>query len=248
MKKPGIALYSLTAAAFILAAVLVFSGCSTAPPAKKSPPKTKSYRINGQWYHPIKDSDGFRESGLASWYGAPFHGRKTANGETYNMHAKTAAHKILPMDTFVLVRNKDNGKETVVRINDRGPFVRGRVIDLSYRAAREIDMTGPGTARVEVIAMEKDSAKAHGKDQDFSTGDFTVQVGAFASRSTAESLKENLKKRYDHVEVTSVEKEAQTLYRVRVGMFFSLESAEKTERSLVESGYENAFSVSRDDS
>ncbi|MFW6081725.1 MAG: septal ring lytic transglycosylase RlpA family protein [Desulfosalsimonas sp.] len=248
MKKSGITLYALTAQALILAAVLVFSGCSTTPPTKKSSPKTKSYRINGQWYHPIEDSDGFQESGLASWYGAPFHGRKTANGETYNMHAKTAAHKILPMDTFVLVRNKDNGKETVVRINDRGPFVRGRVIDLSYRAAREIDMTGPGTARVEVIAMEKDSAKAHGEDKDFTTGDFTVQVGAFASRSAAENLKEKLKKRYDQVEVTSVKKDAQTLYRVRVGTFFSVESAEKAERRLVESGFANAFSVSRDDS
>ncbi|MFO7931500.1 MAG: septal ring lytic transglycosylase RlpA family protein [Thermodesulfobacteriota bacterium] len=248
MKRSGTALYALTAAAFMIAAALVFSGCSTSPPPKDTSAKTKSYRINGQWYHPIEDSDGFRESGLASWYGNPFHGRKTANGETYNMHAKTAAHKILPMDTFVLVKNKDNGKETVVRINDRGPFVRGRVIDLSYRAAREIDMTGPGTARVEVIAMEKDSAESREKDKDFSTGDFTVQVGAFAARSSAQNLKRTLEKSYDHVEVTTIKKDSQTLYRVRVGMFSSLESAEKTEKQLVKNGFENAFSVSREDS
>lgn len=248
MKKSGITVYAFTAAAFIIASVLVFSGCSTSPPAKKSSPKTQSYQIKGQWYHPIEDSDGFRESGLASWYGNPFHGKKTANGETYNMHAKTAAHKTLPMDTRVLVRNKDNGKETVVRINDRGPFVRGRVIDLSYRAAREIGMTGPGTARVEVIAMEKDSAKPSDEEKDFSTGNFTVQVGAFSKRSSAENLKQKLEKSHDPVEVTRIKKDSQTLYRVRVGMFLSLENAEKTEKQLVKNGFKNAFSVSRDDS
>lgn len=213
------------------------------------PRGSKSYRINGQWYHPITNSDGFRESGLASWYGAPFHGRITASGEVYNMYAKTAAHKILPLGTYVLVRNRDNGEETVVRINDRGPFVRGRVIDLSYRAAKEIEMIGPGIARVEVIAMEKGQAKAGGVDKevDFSTGSFTVQVGAFANRASAENLRDKLLKQYEHVALTPVRKGSQILYRVRVGRFSCLKSARKTETRLVETGHANAFAVAVDD-
>ncbi|MFW6082164.1 MAG: septal ring lytic transglycosylase RlpA family protein [Desulfosalsimonas sp.] len=256
MQKHKIRTNFTTPVIFILAALFLFafSACRTAPPVKDlpkkdKPPKARSYRVHGQWYHPITDSAGFRQSGLASWYGNPFHGRKTANGETYNMHAKTAAHKILPMGTFVLVRNKDNGKKTVVRINDRGPFIRGRVIDLSYRAAKEIDMIGAGTANVEVIAMEKGLAGTGGpgKEPDFSRGNFTVQVGAFASRSSAENLKQKLLKHYEHVTITPVQKDAQTLYRVRAGRFSSLENAEKTEANLVKKGYRNAFAVAADD-
>ncbi|MFP4668181.1 MAG: septal ring lytic transglycosylase RlpA family protein [Desulfobacterales bacterium] len=253
MHKHGISRYAPRAIILLCAVLLIFSGCRTTPPPKEAPPEktprgSKSYRINGQWYHPITDSDGFRQAGLASWYGNPFHGRKTASGEVYNMYKKTAAHKILPMDTYVLVRNRDNGKESVVRINDRGPFVRGRVIDLSYRAAEEIDMIGSGTAKVEVIAMEKGPAgSGGGEDKDFLRGDFTVQVGAFASRSSAENLKQKLLKDYKHVTVTPVKKDTQTLYRVRVGRFSSLENAEKSEDKLVEKGHKNAFAVAADD-
>ncbi|MCF8024865.1 MAG: septal ring lytic transglycosylase RlpA family protein [Desulfobacteraceae bacterium] len=250
MAKPAIRIYALPAVLFALAAILVFSGCHTAPPKKDTPYKSKSYKINGQWYHPITDSQGFRQTGFASWYGAKFHGRRTANGETYNMHAKTAAHKTLPMGTFMLVRNNDNGKETVVRINDRGPFVRGRIIDLSYRAAKDIGMIGPGTATVEIIAMEKGYAESPGGDdggRDFFRGDFTVQVGAFANHAFAVRLKNRLLKHYDHVAITPFEKGGQTLYRVRVGRFSSLETAEKTEDRLIEYGHKNAFAVACDD-
>ncbi|MFW6010986.1 MAG: septal ring lytic transglycosylase RlpA family protein [Desulfosalsimonas sp.] len=254
MQKHGISRCASVAVILLIAALLAFSGCRTAPPVKdipaeKMPRGSKSYRIHGQWYHPITNSDGFRESGLASWYGNPFHGRKTASGEVYNMYSKTAAHKILPMGTYVLVRNRDNEKETVVRINDRGPFVRGRVIDLSYQAAKEIDMIGSGTARVEVIAMERGQAAAEngGEKSDFSTGNFTVQVGAFASRASAENLRDELLKQYDHVTVTPVRKDSRILYRVRVGRFSCLKNAKKAENILVESGHANAFAVAADD-
>lgn len=95
------------------------------------------------------------ERGVASWYGGEFHGRSTANGERYDMHRLTAAHKTLPFGTVVEVRNLDNGRSVRVRINDRGPFVRGRIIDLSYAAAREIEMIGPGTARVELVLVSR---------------------------------------------------------------------------------------------
>jgi len=240
-----------------LAFLFAVSGCGKAPPAPDRPgetdvapiPKTPetadSYRVNGQPYHPISDSEGFRQAGIASWYGAPFHGRKTANGETYNMHARTAAHKILPLGTFVLVRRLDTGKETVVRINDRGPFVRGRIIDLSYRAAKELGMIGPGTANVEVIAMEEGLPET--EHADFYSGDFTVQVGAFVIKSLAEKLCNELQADNAQVFMESVRRESETFYRVRVGRFTSLASAKAEAARLLESGYSGAFAVARDD-
>jgi rare lipoprotein A len=97
---------------------------------------------------------GWRETGVASWYGEPFHGRRTASGEVYDMEAMTAAHRTLPLGTVVRVDNRDNRRSVVVRINDRGPFVRGRIIDLSRAAARRLDMLGPGTARVRVTVIQ----------------------------------------------------------------------------------------------
>lgn len=243
-------IYILAAILFISAIVLVFSGCRTAPPVREKP-TARSYRINGQWYHPITDSTGFRQSGLASWYGDPFHGRKTASGETYNMHAKTAAHKTLPLGTFVLVKNLENGEKTVVRVNDRGPFVRGRVIDLSYKAAKDIKMIGPGTAKVEVIAMEKGQAgKSDDRPQhpDFYSGDFTVQVGSFTHKSYAERLRKKLLRVYERVTITRVVIESRTFYRVRAGRFTSLKSAENAEAHLLQKGYKGAFAVACDGS
>ena len=138
----------LTAA---LAALLTGCAASTPqqPAAKKHPvyepakPQTqtrkpatqKSYKVMGKWYHPVAQSDGFTQKGKASWYGKKFHGRKTANGERYDMYGLSAAHKTLPLGTWVRVNNRDNDRTLDVRLNDRGPFVRGRIIDLSYGAA-----------------------------------------------------------------------------------------------------------------
>ena len=97
----------------------------------------KPYEVNGERYDPLRSHAGFVEEGIASWYGADFHGKKTSNGETYNMHARTAAHKTLPLGVFVKVVSKDDGRSTTVRINDRGPFVKSRIIDLSRAAARK---------------------------------------------------------------------------------------------------------------
>ncbi|MBS3756320.1 MAG: septal ring lytic transglycosylase RlpA family protein [Desulfobacterales bacterium] len=250
MAKPKRRIHLQAAVGAILSLLLLICGCSTAPSFRETPVKGRSYKINGQWYHPITSSKGFRQSGLASWYGAPFHGRKTASGETYNMHAKTAAHKVLPLGTFVLVKNKDNGKQTVVRINDRGPFVRGRIIDLSYRAARDVDMIGPGTAEVEILAMEKgkaDPRQSQTVHADFYSGDFTVQVGAFVRRNLAERLQNKLLQTHEHVNITQVTRKSETFYRVRVGRLSSLENAEKIEARLIRIGYENAFAVACDD-
>ena len=121
---------------------------------RKKPPATqRPYVIEGQTYYPIPSAEGYEETGLASWYGDPFHGRKTANGETYNMYGVTAAHKTLPMNTMLLVKNLRNGKTATVRINDRGPFVDGRIIDLSYTTAKKLGIVRNGTGKVQIIAL-----------------------------------------------------------------------------------------------
>ncbi len=174
--------------------------------------------------------DGWSQRGIASWYGPGFHGRKTANGETYDMDAMTAAHKELPFGTLVEVRNLDNGKSIRVRINDRGPFVRGRVIDLSRAGARAIDMLGPGTARVELRARL--NAPATGP------ANFTVQVGSFRDRDRALDLAARLRPDY-RVDVRATD----GWHRVHVGGRRSREGAKKLATQLRQRGHE-AFAVS----
>jgi len=117
-------------------------------------PGTKSYTVRGKRYTPLKSANGFWEEGVASWYGKQFHGRLTANGERYDMYGMTAAHKLLPFNTRVRVRNLRNNRTVIVRVNDRGPFIDDRIIDLTYTAAQRLDMIGPGTARVRVEALD----------------------------------------------------------------------------------------------
>ncbi len=122
------------------------------PPSKWQKPK--SYTINGKTYTTMSSASGYTEEGYASWYGKDFHGRKTANGEVYDMYGMTAAHKLLPFNTPVRVTNLETGKSTILRINDRGPFIKDRIIDLTYTAAQEIGMADTGVARVRVEALE----------------------------------------------------------------------------------------------
>lgn len=133
------------------------------------------------------------ESGIASWYGHPYHGRRAANGEIYDMDSLTAAHRTLPFGTRVLVENQTNGKSVEVRITDRGPFIDGRIIDLSRAAARRIEMIAPGTANVRVIILGYGPAKA--------APAFAVQVGAFENKDRADQLREQLEQRYAPVRV-----------------------------------------------
>jgi rare lipoprotein A len=147
--------------------------------------------------------------GNASWYGAPFHGRRASNGEIYDMYKLTAAHRTLPFETMVRVTNTNNGKSTVVRITDRGPFVENRIIDLSLAAAREIELVGPGVAavRVEVLSPGVDPT----------IGFFTVQVGAFRDRANAERLRDRLAASYSPLFIQQYDSPDGVFYRVRVG-------------------------------
>lgn len=158
----------------------------------------------------------YREVGLASWYGKEYHGRKTANGEVYDMYAMTAAHPTLPFNTFVRVTNMENGKKVELRINDRGPFIAGRIIDLSHSGARAIDMLIPGTAKVSI-----EVTGFAGSESSFLPGTFAVQVGAFESEENAQRLGNELRKKYANVHIVLWESNVKRLYRVRLGAFRS---------------------------
>ena len=157
------------------------------------------------------------ETGKASWYGPGFHGKRTANGEVYDMDAMTAAHKKLPFGTEVRVVNLDNGRSTEVRINDRGPFVRGRIIDLSRAGAAAIGMLGPGTARVRLEILY----------QPVATG-FVIQAGAFSNTAHAMKLLEELKADHHEAAIYSDEK----WHRVQLGPFAKRKEAEKIAKDL----------------
>jgi rare lipoprotein A len=159
---------------------------------------------------------GYTEEGNASWYGVPFHGRHASNGEIYDMYKLTAAHRTLPFETMVRVTNLSNGKSTVVRITDRGPFVDNRIIDLSLAAAREVDSVGAGVVpvRVEVLG-----------GVDPTSGFFTVQVGAFRDRANAERLRDRLNAAYSPIFIQQYDSPDGVLYRVRVGKISGEDSA-----------------------
>jgi rare lipoprotein A len=158
------------------------------------------------------------EEGNASWYGVPYHGRKAANGEVYDMYKLTAAHRTLPFDTVVRVTNLSNGRRTQVRITDRGPFVEGRIIDLSLAAARDIDMVAMGVARVRLELVSGPAPME---------GAFTVQVGAFLQQDNAVKLRQRLERRYQPVFVHEYDSPKGMFYRVRVGRVANEAAADK---------------------
>ena len=234
----------------ISAFIYFLSGCAATydPPPKQPAGYPKPYKVFGKWYQPLPDSKGFRQRGIASWYGKDFHGKKTSNGEIYDMYAMTAAHKTLPLGTYVRVHNLANNRKLEVRINDRGPFVRGRIIDLSYTAAKDIGIVGPGTARVEVVALGTPATTGGGSSPsyvpgDYYSGNFTYQVGAFANRENAERQKRDLEKKYKNAHITVFDRGDQIFYRVRVGKFSTLKDAVRHEEILILDGYPDAILI-----
>jgi rare lipoprotein A len=177
------------------------------------------------------------ERGVASWYGAPFHGRQSSSGEIFDMNRFVAAHRTLPFGSIVRVTNLNNGKHTDVRIIDRGPFVGGRVIDLSLAAANAIDMVGTGVAPVRLELISSPSPL---------TGAFSVQVGAFQQRKNADRLRADLSRRYP-VFVQDFAAPAGRFYRVRVGRLATQREAERFAAQLTrERGFHNTFVVRLD--
>ena len=231
--------------------LLLVQGCFN---SKKPPDRpagySKPYRVMGKWYQPIPYSQGFQQQGIASWYGKKFHGRKTSSGEIYNMYAVSAAHKTLPLGTYVRVHNLKNNKKLDVRINDRGPFVRGRIIDLSYGAAKKIGMAGAGTAPVKIWALgtpgetgSKSQMVASDVPIDYYRGNFTIQVGAFSKRQNAENFRQKLDQKFKNTHIIIGQIGDEKIYRVRVGKCSTLKQAVEYENILIQNGYSDAFMV-----
>ena len=206
-----------------LAAALLSSACGRRHTvAGVPPPPTSSGRTTPA--PPLPGKPGTTEVGYASWYGDPYHGRRAANGEIYDKNQMTAAHRTLPFETMVKVANLENGRSTVVRITDRGPFVKGRIIDLSLAAAKQVAMIGPGTAlvRLEILSNGREPGPAR----------YVVQVGAFSELPTAERLQKQLASRFGSAYIENYDSDRGRLFRVRVGPRSSLSEAEQLARQL----------------
>ena len=224
-------------------------GPKVSPPSSAKPASQRPYTINGRTYYPIATARGYDEKGLASWYGRRFHGRKTASGERYDMYAMTAAHKILPLGTHVRVTNLRNGAKINLRINDRGPFVRGRIIDLSFTAAKKLGVVGPGTAPVRVTALGQPmgSGQAEGPPPTFNLGPFTVQVGAFTNKPNADRLAARVSQRYrTRATVVAFDDGIRTWHRVRVFSLKEREAAEAWLAVLAKDGFGTGIVVAVD--
>ena len=217
------------------------------------------YTINGLTYVPAEDPF-YDETGVASWYGPNFHGKATANGETYDMYAMTAAHPTLPLPSLVKVQNLENGKEVVVRLNDRGPFAKDRVIDLSKAAAEAIGMIEAGTAKVRVtyvgpagIPGPKSAVEtpqiAQKSPESVRTASaqpgYYVQLGSFSDRANAEKFKAQLSSTTDQVDVVYARVDQRDFYRVVVGPFAEKASAEMDKNSLARAGFQGLVIASK---
>lgn len=208
-----------------------------------------TYRVFGKKYHVMRSAKRYHAQGVASWYGMKFHKRNTSSGEPYDLLAMTAAHRTLPLPTYVQVTNIKNGRKIIVKVNDRGPFAANRIIDLSYVAAKKLGMLGRGTAFVDVKAIDPNEANEHPNwimanqsvshqyaAKPYHHGVY-LQVGAFKNRSLAE----NLKKRLTHivtspVRVTQLAKASNNLYRVQIGPIKDTATANHITKKLKQIG------------
>ncbi len=252
----------------VLLAAVILGGCASAPkggyyqddgPPAAPPPEVlrtpdavpkseplsasgnKPYAIAGRGYTPLKEAAGYRERGIASWYGKKFHGRKTSSGEPYDMYAMTAAHRLLPLPSYARIRNLANGKSVVVRVNDRGPFHDNRLIDLSYTAAARLGILGTGTGVVEVEGLDARAAPAPvvavpaAPSNGNGAARLFLQVGAFASRYNAETLRDRLER--DAFRPVEIQASGDgRLYRVRIGPLASVEDSDRLAARVSASG------------
>ncbi len=263
----GVAPVRYTRAVLVLLAVtVVLSACGRTPTVDGLPresvdvssvpdaqPKTEprsrygnpaSYMVHGKRYYTLKTSGGYRERGIASWYGTKFHGRRTSSGEPYDMYAMTAAHKTLPLPTYVRVTNLENQRSVVLRVNDRGPFHPNRIIDLSYTAAWKLGILSKGTGFVEVLALDPRSPEP------VTTAKTTpspatepvqlyLQTGSFSVRANAEQMKWRMQiVSGGPVYNEPVQISGRTTYRVRVGPIANVTKADRLAQQLSDLGLE----------
>jgi len=200
-----------------------------------------SYVVLGKRYYVMDSSEGFTQRGIASWYGTKFHGRRTSSGEPYDMYAMTAAHKSLPLPTYVEVRNLQNNRRVIVKVNDRGPFHEGRIIDLSYTAATKLGIRSKGTGQVEIRVInpsrplpdpvrsaETEAVTVTAASVASTNPDVYLQIGAFISQGNAQRLKNRLHEAaFPRALVTTQHNEGNTVYRVRIGPLASASEADQ---------------------
>ncbi|KTC65875.1 rare lipoprotein A [Legionella adelaidensis] len=191
-----------------------------------------TYQVNGEKFEVMTSSSGYRARGIASWYGTKFHKKRTSSGEDYNLYGLTAAHKTLPLPTYVRVKNLSNGKQAIVKVNDRGPFHSDRIIDLSYGAAVKLGLLPKGTAPVEIEALTTKNHTAH----------YYLQAGAFSSKDSATTLKAKLAKLTPSPVVIEKYKE---FFVVTVGPFANKQMSDGLKNTLLKNGIKGSFSVLR---
>ena len=228
---------------------------SDAVPVDVTPSKygnPESYEVFGKQYFPLDSAQGFSEKGIASWYGKKFHGRRTSSGEVYDMYGMTAAHKTLPIPVFVEVTNHDNGRKATVKVNDRGPFHPGRVIDLSYAAATKLGVAATGTANVSIRVVSKDNELDLGEQ---SINDVTansavqpsvisdklfIQVAAFSDELNAlEFMRALNDEGFSDVRMYAENRADKPLYRIKIGPLPSQNVAQKVLAQLELKSYQN---------
>ncbi len=252
----------------LISAIIILAGCSSTPTerydladdvAPELPPSVvhlenaqpkyepyslagnKDYHLRGGSYKIVQDTKGFTETGGASWYGQKFHGHYTSNGEVYDMYSMTAAHKTLPLPSYVKVTNLENNKTVIVRVNDRGPFHEGRIIDLSYAAAKRIGSLEKGTVpvHIEVIEVAKpDKDEVHV----ISEYRYFVQLAAVSQPEDAIKRATPLAEQHD-TEVSSQEDTERGLFRVRLGPFLDRDAATQAQHAAQQAGFENAYII-----
>ncbi len=211
-----------------------------------------SYVVLGKRYHVMSSAsaDGFVERGIASWYGNKFHGRPTSSQEPYDMFRMTAAHKSLPLPTYVEVRNLENGRKVIVKVNDRGPFHQNRIIDLSYVAAAKLGITAKGTGLVEIRAINPDKPRqtlAQANNSSPVAGakpNLYIQAGAFKNKDNALRMKSKLQSSLDNpIRIMQINNAGNTLYRVQVGPLAGVQLADNVGLKLETMGIINIKTV-----
>lgn len=206
------------------------------------------YDVMGKRYYTLASSKGYHERGIASWYGTKFHGKKTSSGEVYDMYAMTAAHKTLPLPTFVRVTNLENGRSVIVKVNDRGPFHSNRLIDLSYVAAKKLGIVAKGTGLVDVQAITP-GTNTNSATQIVEASKpippknvaLYLQVGAFSTENRAERLKSKLQQEIsDSVVIMPFVRPQGNLYRVRIGPLANVADGDELANRLSSLGFADA--------
>lgn len=221
----------------------------------KAEPRSKygnpaHYDVFGKRYYTLTSSRGYHEKGVASWYGTKFHGKRTSSGEAYDMYAMTAAHKTLPLPTYVEVTNLNNGRKVIVKVNDRGPFHDNRLIDLSYSAATKLGIVAKGTGLVDVRVVTPGDApvttatEVQAEIVDRGSVGMYLQVGAFSTENRAEQLKNKVQEQIgDAVLIVPFVKPSGSVYRVRIGPLASVEYGDSLATRLLDLGFTDAHIV-----